>query len=109
MKRLTLKWPSEIKPTQQVFKRRNNRNGKIQNSGYTIIFGGDDKGDIDKGNKPITAGVAIAIKKQWGNNIIHVNRINSRIIAIRPRKGMNLQNISILNTYAPDANPSAEE
>ena len=35
---------------------------------------------MNQGNKPIKAGIAIAIKIDWGHNIAHVNIINSRIM-----------------------------
>ena len=47
----------------------------------------------------------IRSNKDWaGSNIIQVNRINSRIMEMGITTGRNIQSISLLNTYAPDAN-----
>ena len=81
----------------------NERNDYLKKEKYAILFSGLD-GKEHKSKTNIKAGVAIAIKNTLLNNITQVNRVNNRIMEIRIKTGKNLQNINILNTYAPDMN-----
>ena len=51
-------------------------------------------------NERIKTGVPIAIKTKLIHIIVKINRINSKIMAIRLEIGENVKNISIINSYA---------
>lgn len=86
----------------------NNRNDHIGKNNYTIIFNGEIN-NRKTSNEIIKAGTSIAIKTKLTDNIIQLNRINSRVMEIRLRTGGKIKNISILNTYAPDMSHNEAE
>ena len=67
---------------------------------YTIFFGGCIT-NYENNIKTFNGGVAFIVHNQTIPHIVHINRINGRLMEIQFKTGDNIPNISILNSYAP--------
>ena len=80
----------------------NERIDSINVINYAIIFGGcsaNNENDL----KSETGGIAFVANNLLVSNIIHINRIDGRIMKIQFKTGPNIPNLSILNPYDPHA------
>ena len=55
----------------------------------------------NKQHRNIKGGVAIAIREIYAENIYQINRIGKPIMEIRFETGHSVNNLPIINTYAP--------
>ena len=81
----------------------NERNDTHEENGYIIISGrnGDKQDNSNEFDTNKKAGVAIAIKQTLLRHVKGIYKINGRLTELRLKTGKSIEDISILNPYAP--------